>query len=328
MAKPNSTTTSGGTVFSVLKRLICHPKFRERNAPSLLVLLIFSLLLLSRLLDTALLGRQEEYLGMILLQILIFIIPGLLYSKWQGSDFRKALPLRMFRLSHLLLLLSAWMILVGGCLLISIHTGSILENTRGFTLYETFTAGSSDAADIILAQILTFAVIPAVCEELIFRGILLTSLQGRGTVAAFAFSSLYFAMLHFDFAQLPVYCFAGIVLCLVVRVTRSLPAAMLVHFLYNLFCLFGQSVLARFYSYGGNDAIFRFFLTVVLLGGVILFCGQAGTIYHRYALDSLPPPTWTEPTLRDLPAALTHTLFPFAGILCIILYGCVALLGT
>lgn len=316
-----------GGALSLLRRLLCHPKFRENNAPSLLLLAVFSLLLLSRLLDTALLGREEKYLSIIVLQLLIFLLPALVYCKLLGRDFTARLPLRAPRPTHILFMISALVVMIAGGLLISIHTGGIDGSARGFTLYETFVADSASSAGAVLYHLLAFAALPALCEEMVFRGILLTSLQTRGTVCAFAFSSLYFGMLHFDFAQLPVYMFAGLVLCLVTRVTRSLPAAMAVHFLYNIFGLFGQSALARFYSYSGNDAMFKFLLTLFLLIGAALLCGQASRIYHRYAADSLPPPDISEPPLPTLPAALLRTLFPVAGLICIGLYVLVTLLG-
>lgn len=322
-----SSQNQGGSLFSVLRRLLSHPKFRENNAPSLLLLAVFSLLLLSRLLDTALLGRDEKYLSIIVLQLLIFAVPALLYCKLLGHEFSAKLPMRAPRPSHILFMLSALLVMIAGGLLVSIHTGGIDGNTRGFTLYETFVAESTGSAGAVLYHLLAFAALPALCEELVFRGILVTSLQSRGTICAFAFSSLYFGMLHFDFAQLPVYMFTGAVLCLVTRVTRSLPAAMVLHFLYNIFALFGQSALARFYSYSGNDAMFKFLLTLFLLIGGALLCGQASRIYHRYAADSLPPPEITEPPLRFLPAILVRTLFPVAGLICIALYILVTLLG-
>jgi hypothetical protein len=102
---------------------------------------------------------------------------------------------------------------------------------------------------------------------------------------------------------------------------------MVVHFLYNVFGLFGQSVLARFYSYSGNDAMFRFLLTALLLIGAAVFCGEAGRIYARYARQSLPPPAISEPPIRTLPAVLLRTLFPVGGIACALLYLFVTLLS-
>ncbi|MBQ8719238.1 MAG: CPBP family intramembrane metalloprotease [Clostridia bacterium] len=314
--KPSS---SSGTL-SLLRRLVTHPKFVDNHAPSLLVLTVFLLLLLSRRIDTAIVDREQEYLSMILLQLLIFLIPGLVYCKLMGSEFSARIPMQRPRPSHAVFLLSALLIMITGCLLIGIHTGGLAANERGFSLYETFTADISSSAGVVLFQLLAFAALPALCEEFVFRGVLLNALSKRGTVAAFAFSSLYFAMLHFDFAQLPVYLFSGVLLCVVLRITRSLPSVILVHFLYNVFGLFGQSAMARFYAYSGNDAMFRFILTTLLLIGTALFCSEASRIYHRYAVESLPPPDVPAVPWRALPNVLVRTLFPVAGIACVLIY--------
>lgn len=305
---------------SLLRRLVTHPKFVDNHAPSLLVLTTFLLLLLSRRIDTAIVDREQEYLSMILLQLLIFLIPGLLYCKLMGSEFSATIPMQKLRPSHTVFLLSSLLIMITGCLLIGIHTGGLAANERGFSLYETFTADSSSSAGVVLFQLLAFAALPALCEEFVFRGVLLSALHKRGTVASFAFSALYFAMLHFDFSQLPVYLFSGLLMCIVLRITRSLPAVIILHFLYNVFGLFGQSAMARFYSYSGDDAMFRFILTTLLLIGAALFCSEASRIYHRYAVESLPPPDVPTVPWRALPNVLVRTLFPVAGIACVLIY--------
>ena len=314
-----NSSSFGGTL-TLLRRLLTHPKFVDNHAPSILVLTTFLLLLLSRRIDTAIVDREQEYLSMILLQLLIFVIPGFLYCKLMGSEFTAAIPMQKLRPSHTVFLLSSLVIMITGCLLIGIHTGGLAASERGFSLYETFTANSSSSAGVVLFQLLAFAALPALCEEFVFRGVLLTALRKRGTVAAFAFSALYFAMLHFDFAQLPMYLFSGLLLCVVLRITRSLPAVILLHFLYNVFGLFGQSAMARFYSYSGNDAMFRFILTTLLLIGAALFCSEASRIYHRYAVESLPPPDIPAVPWRALPTVLVRTLFPVAGIACVLIY--------
>jgi hypothetical protein len=73
--------------------------------------------------------------------------------------------------------------------------------------------------------------------------------------------------------------------------------------------------------------MFKFLLTVLLLIGATLFCGQVSSIYHRYATQSLPPPDVKEPPLRALPNTLVRTLFPAAGVICILIFIVVAIFG-
>ena len=65
------------------------------NAHALLVLSTYLLLLLSRVIDTALLGRDSEYLSIVLLQVMIFLIPGVIFCKLRGGAFTERLRLRL-----------------------------------------------------------------------------------------------------------------------------------------------------------------------------------------------------------------------------------------
>ena len=112
------------------------------NAHCILVLATYLLLLLARLIDTAYLTRDSEYLGVILLQVLIFLVPGLVYCKLRGNTFTDRLRLRLPRLSHLPFLLTSLVVLTAGCLLISIWTGGIRTVENSFMLYDTFSAGN------------------------------------------------------------------------------------------------------------------------------------------------------------------------------------------
>ena len=48
------------------------------NAHALLVLSTYLLLLFSRVIDTALIDRDSQYLSIVLLQVIIFMLPGIL----------------------------------------------------------------------------------------------------------------------------------------------------------------------------------------------------------------------------------------------------------
>ena len=84
------------------------------NAHALLVLSTYLLLLLSRVIDTTLLGRDSKYLSIVLLQVMIFLIPGVIFCKLRGSAFTERLRLRLPRPSHILLLISALIALIAG----------------------------------------------------------------------------------------------------------------------------------------------------------------------------------------------------------------------
>lgn len=295
-------------------------RFWIDNAHALLALSTYLLLLLSRLIDTAWLSRDNEYLGIVLLQVLIFLIPGLIYCKLRGTAFTQRLRLQLPRPSHVLFLISALAVLIFGCLLISITTGGIKTLDDGFTLYDTFSAKGSGGVGEVLYLLLAYAVLPAICEEFIFRGVLCVTLEPRGLFPTVLYSALSFGMLHFEFSHLPVYVFAGLLLCAVLYCTRSLVACVLVHFAYNVFGLFGQPALTGFYRYTESPALFSFLLTFALLLFAIVFCGEASRIYRSYSRTGVPAPYRVDLPRAELPDRLRRTLLPPAGIVCILVY--------
>lgn len=101
------------------------------------------------------------------------------------------------------------------------------------------------AAIPLVTRILALAVVPAVCEEWFFRGLLLSSLQGeqrkggRSAMAAVVLSSLIFAAFHvlvqdqLFFERFLPSCLMGLVLGWVCVQSGSLLPGMLLHVLHN-----------------------------------------------------------------------------------------------
>lgn len=311
---------------SRLQRPLQRRRFwRERrfwidNAHCLLVLSTYLLLLLSRLIDTALLSRDNEYLGVILLQVLIFLIPGLIYCKLRGTTFTERLRLHFPHPSHILLLVAALVALITGGLLLGVISGGIDTLDKGFTLYDTFSAKSGNTTNEVLYLLLAYAVLPAICEEFVYRGILCATLEPRGLLPAVLYSALAFGMLHFEITHLPVYVFAGLLLCAVLYCTRSLVATVLVHLFYNVFGLFGQPALTRFYLYTGSTKLFSFLLTFAFLLSAVVFCGEASRIYRGYSRAGLSASYRVDLPRDELPARILHTIFPPVGIVCAVVY--------
>jgi sodium transport system permease protein len=81
--------------------------------------------------------------------------------------------------------------------------------------------------------LLAVAVTPAVCEELFFRGVLLSGLRSLGMWPAIAISSLLFAVAHASIYRLLPTLLLGLVLGYLVWKTGSIVVSMMVHALNN-----------------------------------------------------------------------------------------------
>lgn len=268
-----------------------------------LVLVIYALLLLSRLIDRTFLLREGTYLSTVLLQLLIFPIPAYLYIRLRGKDFVQSLRLRRVSLSHILVILSAILFLIAGCTLLAMVCGMLNAQTS-FTLYDTFASSNDGTAGAAVRLILTYGVLPAFCEELVFRSILCAEYESGGILYAMTVSSLFFALLHFDLTALPVYLFAGFILSLVLYVTHSAVAAMLVHLGYNLFGVLAQAGLSGYCRSTGNLGLLVVVLIALLLLSSAIFCGETARILRRRARMRLSdaPDAQTTPGLSSFSA--------------------------
>ena len=289
------------------------------HAPLILVLCNFVLLLLSRLIDARLLDRNSEFVGVILIQVLIFIIPAILYCKLRGESFAERIRLRVPRISHIPFLLYLLVVMISGSLLTSILTGGIRSLEGSFTLYNTFVARTNTPSETVFA-LLAYTLLPAVGEELTYRSILCSEYEKRGVGVALLASALTFAMLHFSFAHFLTYFVLGLLLAAAMYTTRSFLAPILLHICYNVFCLFGQPYLSAFYVNAGSNEIFIFCLVVLFLLFAAFATGEARKIYHIHAKKNISSNYTTALSWRQLPATLLETLLSPVAAVCFIVW--------
>lgn len=297
------------------------------TAPAL-VLCIYLLLLGSRLLDGVLLTTSNSYLTVAVLQLLIYLLPAAIYCQLRGDKLRGGLRLRMVGLEQILVVLTGAVVLICGGLVIGFALGGMDQLGDQITLYDRYATANPDGAGDILYTVLAFALLPAICEEFVFRAILCAELERNGTPAAVIGSALFFAMLHFEPIQFPIYFFAGILLALVLYATRSVLGPILVHAAYNVFGLLGRPYITEFYDRTGSTALFILLLLLVAMLALMLFFGEAARAYRNYARRGVPSPYHRPRTAQEKAAYpfLEALLTPFA-LICALLYLVVIMAG-
>ncbi len=96
------------------------------------------------------------------------------------------------------------------------------------------TSDYSDPYKIVLSLIV-MAAVPGVCEELLFRGMILENLLPYGKTGAVITSAIFFGLMHQNPLQMFYTTMAGIVLGLIYIYTESIFCSMLVHVLNNAY---------------------------------------------------------------------------------------------
>ena len=293
---------------------------RALHTPPILVAVTFVLLLLSRLIDTHLTNRNNEYVVVILLQLLIFLVPAVVYGKLRGDLFSTRIRMSLPRPEHLWFTFCMLAVMITAGLLCGILTGGISSMTGNFTLYDTFVARLNGNIGETVYVILAYALLPAFCEELIFRSILCAEYERFGVGVAIAVSALFFAMLHFSFPLFLSYLVLGGLLAAAMYATRSFFTALILHLCYNLFCLFGQPYLSAFYVRAGNNEIFIFCLVLLFLLFSAFATGEARKIYHVYAKNNLDSSYAPQVSPRALPQAFWKAVRSPVSALCLAIW--------
>ena len=103
---------------------------------------------------------------------------------------------------------------------------TLLLNALGYNS-ETELEGS------LISVILLHAVLPALCEELVFRYLPIRLIAPHSPRCAVVLSSVAFALTHCNLYQIPYALFAGSVFAFVTLVTGSIIPSMILHFINN-----------------------------------------------------------------------------------------------
>lgn len=249
----------------------------------LLVCAVFLLLLITETVrfDGIDMERGDAYLSLVAIQLFVFMLPSIFYIRYRSLDVREALRVRIPSPDKIMFMLLCAMILIITSILSSTLTGQL-----GASIYSNryiSMADTESSADTYLYYAICFALVPALCEELLFRGIVMSEYQRSSVFSAVVISSLYFAMIHFDIKNLPFFFICGLVLSMCAYAANSVIASFFVHLIYNLFAIFGGGIVDRVLSSLGQLTLIIIALGVALLTCLVLTFGECQRIYASYA---------------------------------------------
>ncbi len=176
---------------------------------------------------------DDKIYGILLVnQYVIILLPVLAYTLIKKLDIKE-----VFRVNKLR------MIEAGIIILIAIPASMAANMLNVIVLYFLQYFGKVPVSTIPVAQnlkelligIAIVAISPAICEELLHRGLILKAYEKRGSVKALVISAIFFGIFHFDMMNLLGPIFLGLLIGYYVIRTNSIFAGMLAHFLNNFF---------------------------------------------------------------------------------------------
>ena len=224
----------------------------------------------------------------LLIQIgLMFLLPLTLYTvfnrkngglktTFKNLNFRKT-TIKTILISFVLGLLA---------FIINIAVSTVFSGILGMFGYSQPVTGTStnvqplfpDWLDFIV-QVVSVALLPAICEEFLHRGVLLQGTFRIGAKKAILISSLLFGLVHFNVNQFFYAFILGMLMALVSIVARSIYPAMIIHFVNNFISVY-LSAAEKYHWFGEHfydvlnallklgNPILTFFICFILLIGI------------------------------------------------------------
>jgi len=215
---------------------------------------------------------DDMLLLLLMIQFYCILFPTLFYMIGKGINIKETL-----RFNSPGLLPSFLIILIS---MPAFYAASSLNSIIAYILQ--FVGKASEDASIPIPQnagevfvsILVIAVAPAICEEILHRGLLLKAYESRGTMKAIVISSIMFGFFHFDITNLLGPILLGLLFGYYTVRTNSIFAGAIAHFMNNFLAILLQYSIRNVESessfYSSQDLFYALTFGTVCLFFVIL----------------------------------------------------------
>ena len=158
---------------------------------------------------------------------------------------------------------------MGLCVFANVLAYAVTAVFAGFSLYPAETPVMADGSwqNWLLATF-SLAVLPAVCEELLFRGVVIGLLKPAGERVAVLLSAVLFALAHGTLTQIPFAFVLGLVFGYLYLRTGNLLLPMVLHFLNNAMSVTLETASVLTGDQTGTVIAYTVFAVLALAGAV------------------------------------------------------------
>jgi len=168
----------------------------------------------------------DSKIMLLISHVITFIFPAIIYLIITKQSVKDVLKLNKLYFKDALLIILLAFVCQPIMTFFSLISQFFFENEIG-----NFVTGIVDSPYIIL--LLLIAVLPAITEEITIRGVVLSGYEDKNIYLAASITGLLFGIMHLDPQQFLYAAVLGFILALVVRITNSIFASALIHFLIN-----------------------------------------------------------------------------------------------
>lgn len=256
-----------------------HPFF----AAPLLVMAISVLVLFIQLVNIESASEAAVYGVMMVLQLVIFGVPAAVFCGFRGQGYLGKLGFALPRKKSLSVIVFGTLFLILASCVLKFGLFHFAYDASAYSLYGSSFSVRTSSFGAWLLMVLSLAVLPALTEEFVFRGIIMREYRMGGSLFSMLMSALFFSFIHFDIKQFPIYFVLGLILAWLVFLTRSVWASVIAHLVYNLFAIFTEKYIWLFSSNPDSDILFWLILIACLLVCAFFFLSFAEKLLRVHA---------------------------------------------
>ncbi|MBO7218652.1 MAG: CPBP family intramembrane metalloprotease, partial [Clostridia bacterium] len=243
-------------------------------------------------------GFNADIVTTLLIQVVVvFLLPVIMYC-----TFIKVTPKQLVKTCNfykpqvMVVLISLGLGVL--CFIINVIVSTIASGiltSLGYSSTTSAVAGIDFSVGNLFKDIILVAVLPAFCEEVLHRGILLQGTKHSGFKRAIILSALCFALIHLNISQFFFAFVVGIIIGFVSVVSKNIWTAIIIHFTTNALSVYldyaayngwvGGDILSNLTSTLSNYNVFTLFIVcaVFLIVLFVIFAYLIWVLY-KYAI--------------------------------------------
>lgn len=173
---------------------------------------------------------REIYSGLLITEYILILIPSILYIKIRGLSIKKTLKLNKISPKQILYVIGISLFTYPIAVFFNLIVISVLS------LFGNLNQSAAPMADnpaLYIFSLFVIAITPAICEEVMFRGVIMNAYEKISKRKAIIYSAVLFGIFHINIQNLVGPILLGIIFGITVYKTNSIYAAMIGHGLNN-----------------------------------------------------------------------------------------------
>ena len=208
---------------------------KNRRGPSILQVNILYLVVgIARITLGASAQSRNIYTGLLITEYIIILLPSLLFMMFNGYPIKQTLRLNGVNLKQIILVI---------LIVLFSYPIAVFFNFIGLIILDKFSQVMTNPVPIpstaneYFIGFMIIALTPGLCEEVLFRGIIMSAYDRLGRKKAIIYSSILFGIFHFNAQNLLGPIFLGILFGVIAYRTDSLIATIIGHTTNNTIAL-------------------------------------------------------------------------------------------